>query len=240
MDVEKTIHFTEAAMKGRIGCPTQIVTRIPYLCSPALLREVELSKKAKFRLDVFDWYYNNSAHFSFSGKPDAKLTCRHFGIHRSYFYRWMKRYDRKRLASLENRCTAPAKKREPEYSRAVVKAVREIREKDPTYSGKKIRPILLRAMAEKDVPSTATIGRLIARENLFFRADIKRRKKHSNSAKKAHKRLRKPYGLKPENGLGVVEFDMKHVYLLGMKQYAFCAVNVLRREAVIHVASKRS
>jgi hypothetical protein len=52
-----------------------------------------LSEKAKFRLKVFDWYRNTSARFSPAGQPDASLTCRHFGIHRSYFYRWKKRYD---------------------------------------------------------------------------------------------------------------------------------------------------
>jgi len=227
-------------MKGSFGCPTRIVTRLPRLCTQAQLREVELSKKATFRLEVFDWYYNNSSLFSLSGQPDAKLTCRHFGIHRSYFYRWKKRYDKRRLASLENRSQAPHKKRKPEYSRDAVKAVKEIRQKDPTYSGKKIRPILLRSMAEAAVPSEATIGRLIRREKLFFRADASRRKKHSNSAKKAHERLRKPYNLKPEDKREIVEFDMKHVYLLGTKLYAFCAILVSRRETIVHIASSPS
>jgi len=227
-------------MKSRIGCPTQIITRLPRLYTQAQVREVELSKKAKFRLEVFDWYFNNSSLFSLSGLPDAQLTCRHFGIHRSYFYRWKKRYDKKRLVSLENRSQAPHTKRQPEYSRDVVKAVKEIREKDPTYSGKKIRTILLRSMAEEEVPSEATIGRLIRRENLFFRADTSRRKKHSNSAKKAHKRLRKPYDLKPEDTREIVEFDMKHIYLLGIKLYAFCAILVSRRETIVHIASSPS
>jgi transposase InsO family protein len=205
-----------------------------------LLREVELTKKAKFRLEVLDFYYNKSKRFSWNGKPNAKLTCRHFGIHRSYFYRWLKRYDKKRIASLENRSTTPVKKQTARYTRALVKAVREIREENPTYSGKKIRPILLRTLAEEEVPSEATLGRLIRRERLFFRADTSRRKKHSNSAKKAHQRLRKPYNLSPQDGCGVVEFDMKHVYLLGTRLYAFCALYVSRREAVIHVASSPS
>ncbi|MDR0473533.1 MAG: helix-turn-helix domain-containing protein [Treponema sp.] len=67
----------------------------------------ELSEKAKFRLKVFDWYYHNPALYSLSGLPDASLTCRHFGIHRPYFYRWKARYDKRRLSSLENRTTRP-------------------------------------------------------------------------------------------------------------------------------------
>ncbi|GHV83848.1 hypothetical protein AGMMS50212_11880 [Spirochaetia bacterium] len=33
---------------------------------------------------------------------------------------------------------------------------------------------------------------------------------------------------------------MKHVYLLGQKQYAFCAVDLFNREALIHIASSPS
>jgi hypothetical protein len=67
----------------------------------------ELSQKAKLRLKIFDWYYHKPALYSVSGLPDASLTCRHFGIHRSYFYRWKARYDKRRLSSLENRAAAP-------------------------------------------------------------------------------------------------------------------------------------
>jgi hypothetical protein len=131
-----------------------------------------LSEAAKFRLKVFDWYRNSSPRFSLAGLPDASRgiyaeTCRHFGIHRSYFYRWKKRYDPKRLSSLENKPPVPKRKREPCYLRELVRAVRAVREADPGCSAKKIRPILLRERAS--VPRTATLGRLIAREHLFFR-----------------------------------------------------------------------
>jgi transposase-like protein len=198
----------------------------------------ELSEKAKFRLKIFDYYYRDSARFSGGGKPDVSLTCRHFGICRSYFYRWKKRYDRRRLSSLENRSTAPAKRREPVYSRELARAVREIREADPTYSAKKIRPILERVMS--GVPSVSTLGRLIRRENLFFRADTKRHKKHSKAAQKAHERVRKPYNLKAGGARQIIEFDMKHVRLSGEKHYAFCAIDPFTKETVIHIASSPS
>jgi hypothetical protein len=73
----------------------------------------ELSEKARFRLKVFDWYRNSSPRFSLSAKPEARLICRHFGIHRSYFYRWKKRYESKRLSAPENKPTIPKRKREP-------------------------------------------------------------------------------------------------------------------------------
>jgi transposase len=166
---------------------------------PAKGERKALSEKAKFRLKVFGCYRNEPPRFSLTGLPDAGLgiyaeTRRHFGIHRSYFYRWKERYDPKRLSSLENKPSAPKGKREPGYSREPVRAVRAVREADPSYSAKKIRPILLRVRAS--VPGTAALRGLTARENLFFRPGAKRHKKRSKAAKTAHERKRKPYNLK--------------------------------------------
>ena len=61
----------------KTGCPMHIVSRIPC--------QKEHSKKAKHRLEIIDLYNQNSAYKSVSGKKDASLTCRHFGIERSYF-----------------------------------------------------------------------------------------------------------------------------------------------------------
>jgi transposase-like protein len=83
-------------MKGGIGCP------------------------AKRRLEVLEWHYKKSSRYSSSGKPEVTLTCRHFGIHRSQFYRWKNRYNSKRLTSLEPGSTTPKKKRPPEYPRDLV------------------------------------------------------------------------------------------------------------------------
>jgi len=200
----------------------------------------ELSGKAKLRLKVLDRYRHNSPHSSANGKPDANLTCRHFGIHRSMFYRWSGRFEPKRPASLEDKSRAPKRKRGVEYSRELVRQVREIRKANPTYSARKIRPILLRTMAEDKVPSVTTLGRLISRNDLFFRPDTKSRKKRSRAARRAHERLRKPYDLKAGGPGQVIEFDMKHVYLLGTKLYAFCAIDVFSKDAVVHIASSPS
>jgi len=153
----------------------------------------DLSAKAKFRLTVFDWYYQKSPALSITGVKNGSLTCRHFGIQRSLFYYWLKRYNKQYLQSLENKSRAPKQKRKPEYSQELVAKVRKIRKADPTYSAKKIRPILLRELAE--VPSVATLGRLIRRNNLFFRPDTKLHKKRSRTAKQAYQRLRKPANL---------------------------------------------
>ena len=228
------------AMKGKIGCPTTIVTLVPHMRELAKGETKKLSAEANIRLKIFDFYRQKSAQFSGTGQPEVLLTCKRFGIHRSYFYYWKERYDTTCLSSLENRPTIPKKRRLPEYSRELVEKVRKIRKADSTYSARKIRPILLREMPAESVPSVATLGRLISRENLFFRADVKRRKKHSKAARKAHERKRKPHNLAASAPGQVIEFDMKHIYLLGQKQYAFCAIDLFNREALIHIASSPS
>jgi hypothetical protein len=49
-------------------------------------------------------------------------------------------------------------------------------------------------MDAAEVPSVAALGRLIMRENLFFRPNTKRHKKRSKAAKNAHERMGKPSG----------------------------------------------
>jgi hypothetical protein len=66
----------------------------------------------------------------------------------------------------------------------------------------------------------SALGRLIARENLFFRADTKQYKKRSKAAKTAHERKRKPYNLKADGARQIIGFDMKHVFLLEGKPFA--------------------
>jgi transposase len=170
-----------AAMQGKIGCPARIVTPVPYMREPAKGAARELPEKAKFRLKIFDRYFRESLRFSQTGKPDVSLTCRHFGIHRSYCCRWKARYDKRRLSSPENRPARPGKRREPRYSCDLVNRIREIRKAGLAYSAKKIRPVVLRELEGVSAPSVSTLGRLISRENLFFRP----------GHEKAHKTLKK-------------------------------------------------
>jgi transposase InsO family protein len=226
-------------MKGGAGCPMRIVTVVPWLGKLDGLKDADLSAEAKLRLKV-SGCCRQSGRFSGTGLPNVSLTCRHFGINRSKFYYWKNRFDKSNLRSLENRPTVPLKKNRPKYSRELVREVRTIRKNDHTYSARKIYQILHRDMPYLDIPSRATIGRLISRENLFFRADIEKHRKRSKAAKDAHKRQRKPHDLQALAPRDVVEFDMKHIHLLGTKLYAFCALDNGSRESIIHIASSPS
>lgn len=103
-------------------------------------------------------------------------------IIRSYFYRWQGCLKRHGLAGLEDRSRRPLNVRRGMTGPEVMEEIRKIRRKNPTYSAKKIRPILLRFYEEREVPSVSNI---IKRHNLFFRADTRAFKRRSRSAMRA-------------------------------------------------------
>ena len=82
-----------------------------------------LSHEAKHRLKVLDWY---QAH-----ERNARLTCRHFSLSPDTFYRWRRRYDPRRLSSLEPRSRRPQHVRPPTWSPALAQAVQRLRAENP-------------------------------------------------------------------------------------------------------------
>ena len=223
------------------GCPTHIITRIPRQ------RELakgtgSLSKEARQRLRIIDWHRLESRKFSADGKPNASLTCRHFGIHRSYLSRWQARYKKGGARALENRSRSPKNKRQPGYGTGLVAKIREIRRDNPSWSAKKIRVVLTCEMGEDEVPSRATIGRIIKKFNMFYRADIKAHRKRSRKAEKTNARKRKPYGLRATRPNEIIEFEWmrsirKHINLPGRRLYALCGIDQYTRRPVVHVST---
>ena len=221
------------------GCPTHIITRIPH--QRKLAEGVgRLSAEARQRLRIIDWHRLESGKFSADGKPNASLTCRHFGIHRSYFSRWLARYRKGGVRALESKSRSPKRKRQPKYSMGLVSKIREIRKDNPSWSAKKIRVILTWEMAEEEVPSAATIGRIIKKYNMFYRADIKTRRKRRKKSAKVAERLRKPYNLRATKPNEIIEFDMKHINLPGKKLYALCGIDQCTRRPVVYVSTSCS
>ncbi len=218
------------------GCPMHTITRIPH---QKLLAKgnYTLSDKAKQRLKIIDWYRLKSAYFSTNKKPNAALTCRRFGIHRSYFNRWLARYKRGGVHALEDNSRSPHRKRQVSYTMNIVSLIREIRKDNPSWSAKKIRTILLWEIAPQYVPSIATIGRIIKKYRMFYRADIKMRKKRRKKSSKAAERKKKPYKLRASRPNEIIEFDMKHINLPGKKLYALCGIDQYTRRPVVHISS---
>jgi len=109
-----------------------------------------LSREASKRLKWFDYYQSH--------KCNARLTCRYFGISPQTFYRWKRRYDPRRLESLEDRSHRPRRVRQPTYSVELVEVVVRLREEYPRW-GKNKLVILLQA--EGYQVSASTVGRIL-------------------------------------------------------------------------------
>jgi transposase InsO family protein len=112
----------------------------------------DLSREARARLAMIDWHRSHGRNVS--------LTARHFGIGRSTVYRWLARYDRFRLETLEDRPSAPRRRRRPTWTTEQLIAVRDLRRCYPRW-GKDKLVVLLRRVGI--VLSTSMVGRILAR-----------------------------------------------------------------------------
>lgn len=215
-------------MSNRVGSSTIYSTILPNNQALSRIHSVDLSREAKHRLKIIEYY---------RASGNVSLTCRHYGITRSYFYKWYGRFNPRDLNSLENQSTRPANVRKATYDTNFVSLIRKLRTDYPSFSAKKLARIVLR---DYDITySAATIGRVIKRFGLYFRAKIIASKKRAKKAQQVWKE-RKPYLLKADKPRSVIEFDMKHIYLGGVKQYAFVAIDIFTKEAVIHLANQPS
>jgi transposase-like protein len=204
-------------MTNNIGSSTTYSTILPNNATLNRIKPVNLSKQARFRLTIIDHYIHKTYNVS--------LTCRHFAITRSYFYKWYKRYNPRNLSSLENKSHRPHRIRQATYDASLIRLIRKLRQDYPTYSSKKLAIILLRDFNLKF--SHSTIGRIILKYKLYFRAIMQLAKARSKRCIKLHKQ-RKPYNLKATAPAKVIEFDMKHIYASSQKQYAFVAIDIFK------------
>ncbi len=131
------------ARNRMIGRPTYGAVRV---AAP------DLSRDARRRLAMLDWHRAQGANVS--------RTARHFGYSRPTVYRWLARYDRFRLETLEDHSSAPRRRRRPTWTVEQLRAVRAIRETYPRW-GKDKLVVLLRRTGMR--LSTSMVGRILAR-----------------------------------------------------------------------------
>lgn len=140
-----------------------------------------LSREARRRLKWFDYYETHGR--------NARLTCRYFGISPQTFYRWKKRYDPKRLASLEERSHRPQRVRQPTWSPKESEAVLQIREHYPRWGKDKLAVLL---KEEGLVISASMVGRILCQ--LKKRGVLHEALPNCVSARK--RRLKRPYAIR--------------------------------------------
>jgi transposase InsO family protein len=118
------------------------------------------SPRAVHRLKVLDWHRAHGATVS--------LTARHFGHARTTIERWLRRYDRTNLRTLEDRSRAPGRRRQPTWPPELVQRVQQRREEFPRWGKDKLAVLL---QAEGRPCSTSMVGRILT--TLRRRGDLK-------------------------------------------------------------------
>jgi transposase InsO family protein len=205
------------------GTQTRIGVVVPKLGS--IKATISLSKEAKLRLKWVDYYIAHG--------QNARLTCRHFGIAHRTFYRYYDRFKKQGLIGLEAKSHRPAHVRQPLTPRPVVDIVRKLRRTNPELSKYKLAVILKRDYGYSLSPSS--VGRIISRYQLFFAPPV--RPKSHPYRRTSIQRLRKPSSFKPTQPGDLVEVDVKHLPHLGSKHYGFVAIDVVSKQACVHVSS---
>jgi transposase InsO family protein len=133
-------------------------------------------------------------------------TARHFGFSRPTVYRWLRRYERYRLESLEARSSRPGHRRRPTWTPETVEAVRRLRTRYPRW-GKDKLAVLLRRDGRR--VSVSMVGRILAA--LRRRGALLEPLRHAvtrgaRSARRPHA-IRKPAGWRVAEPGDLVEID---------------------------------
>lgn len=208
-------------MRGSIGTRMGVYGSI-LPGAARLAKVVSLSREGKRRLVWMDWYQRSQ---------NVTLTCRHFGIGRSLFYKWRARFLSLGVRGLEDRSARPHRVREPTTSLSVVDLVRKLRTTNPEFSKYKLKVILKRD--HNVIISASTVGRIYARYGLFFPTPIKPK---GHPQRVVHKQ-RLPLEMIVSEPGQLIEVDVKHLPVTGRKHYAFVAIDRVTKQTAIHVAS---
>lgn len=210
-------------MKNRYGVPMNTYGSI--LPGAARISKIKkLSKEAKQRLKWMDWYEDH--------KGNARLTCRHFGIVPSVFYRWKNRFNPYDLYSLEDDkiTRTPHTVRQPETDPAIVKRVKEIREEYPRWGKRKIWKMLDREGYDTTIITVGrTLTRLRAKGQLKEPAIvIARLEKGKRRQKQRFHALPRDWDYKPKEPGDLIQIDTVYVYPVpGERRYQFTACDYI-------------
>jgi len=197
----------------------QAATRLP--AAPTLSRE------AKQRVKILDYARTHT----------VSATCRHFGIARSTFYRWQRRYDPQHLSFLENRPSRPRRCRRPSWSVAQAEAVRQARERYPRWGKDKLAILLKREGVHLSVSMIGRILSDLTRRRVLVEPPSARLRPHSRHARPYAIRKPKEHPVAAPGDL--VQVDTMHLTPLpGVERRHFSAVDVVSRWSVTGVRAR--
>jgi len=158
----------------------------------------DLSRTARVRLAMLDWHRDHG--------ENVARTARHFGFSRPTVYRWLRRYERLRLESLEDRSSRPRRRRRPTWTPAAVEAVRRVRARYPRWGKDKLAVLLARDGRRISVSMVGRILAALERRGAFGRLPRVRVTRGWRAWRRPHA-VRKPAGWRIEGPGDLVELD---------------------------------
>lgn len=212
-------------MKPIIGPASVYGSILPQ--SGKIAKITVISKNAKQRLSWIDHYRKKSGNVS--------LTCRHFGITRSLFYKWYNRWQKSGLKGLEDQSKKPKTFRKKEISFPVTRKVIKVRKANPAWGKVKVAVILKRDYGILISPSS--VNRIFHDYDLFWLTpgSVKRSVRHNWQIR----RSRAPKGLRGAAPGSLVEIDLKVLNHLGKTFYQFTAVDTCTKIRFIKIYSSK-
>ena len=212
-------------MKGTIGTNTYLFSLFPKKIS-SKIKSIKLSREVKLRLKWIQYYQKTR---------NISKTCRYFGISRTTFYKWYKRYQKEGIEGLYDRPKTPKNKRKPTVRNKYQQIIIKVRKKHPTWSKEKIAKYL---EVEKGIKvSPSTVYRVLKQTKLIEKIKAQRvERKRNKSINK--KRIRK--GLKATFPGEVIQIDVKHLPQKGRTYYQFTAIDKYTRLSYAKVYTTKS
>jgi transposase InsO family protein len=120
---------------------------------------VGLSPAAKTRLN---WMLH------YAKRQNVSLTCRHFGIARKVFYKWLHRFNHLNLYTLEERSRAPRKRRAKEYAALQYTRVVALRRAHIRYGKTKLLTIYQLLYPDDTAISLWKVQSIIERAGIYY------------------------------------------------------------------------
>jgi transposase InsO family protein len=179
---------------------------------------LKLSKRARQKLG---WFIYHEAEAS----GNARLTCRHFGIGKTAFYRWLAVFDPSNLRALEEGSRAPVHTREHVVLPLVEERIVGLRKASPEFGKMKIQALYQRLFSE---PVSSWQVQLVIEKHRLQRKPAKA----TWGFRKQSISKRKTVSLKREQRAGfLVAFDSIELQRNGIKRYVVTGIDTVTKVA---------
>ncbi|OGD56853.1 hypothetical protein A2V71_01110 [Candidatus Berkelbacteria bacterium RBG_13_40_8] len=209
------------------------VKKKPLLSKYQRWREVakllKLSSEAKLRLEWLIFYRSRA-------NENASLTCRHFGIARKTFYKWLNLFNERNLRTLESKNKSPVNKRKPEYTPEEIQKVIALRLIYPTLGRDKLQVIYPEEYGKNINPWH--LRRIICDFKLYAQRAVKTNRGKAQQHVVKKKRISE-LRLEPFGGF-LLELDSIVIYWNGEKRYILTAIDYHSRFAFAYMYKSKA